>query len=305
MKSIDEHIDLIERYLYDDLTQEELDRFNDLLSQDAEFNKLFYEMDHLLDGIRRSAKKTTVEEKLARLEEALPFKSKPDLSRESTNAIKRIIDSINVYLDQFFIKLFNLDREEISVVPINSQGQASTFTILGRIKLVAASSIIMIFLAATIIYTQLSSLSLTDLYVTNYEKPELEVVNVRSSESIETENLIPTEIQNQANFEFNNSNYGIVIELLENIPESEKTPSMKYCEALSYMEISEFERARELWLQIEKDDDIVWQERSKWYLALCYLQAEDKNQAIKYLEEVSLIGGEFSENAEKLINKVH
>ena len=72
MKNIDEHIDLIERYLYDDLTQEELEEFNDLLRQDAEFNKLFYEMDHLLDGIRRSAKQTTVEEKLANLEKSLP-----------------------------------------------------------------------------------------------------------------------------------------------------------------------------------------------------------------------------------------
>jgi tetratricopeptide (TPR) repeat protein len=78
MKSIDEHIDLIERYLYDDLTQEELEEFNDLLKEDAEFNKLFYEMDHLLDGIRRSAKKTTVEEKLARLEEALPLSKVSD-----------------------------------------------------------------------------------------------------------------------------------------------------------------------------------------------------------------------------------
>jgi len=75
MKNIDEHIDLIERYLYDDLTQVELDEFNDLLREDPEFNKLFYEMDHLLDGIRRSAKQTTVEEKLARLEEALPEKT--------------------------------------------------------------------------------------------------------------------------------------------------------------------------------------------------------------------------------------
>lgn len=72
MKNIDEHIDLIERYLYDDMTQEELEEFNGLLRKDPEFNKLFYEMDHLLEGIRRSAKQTTVEEKLARLEKALP-----------------------------------------------------------------------------------------------------------------------------------------------------------------------------------------------------------------------------------------
>jgi len=305
MKNIDEHIDLIERYLYDDLTQEELEEFNDLLRQDTEFNKLFYEMDHLLDGIRRSAKKTTVEEKLARLEEALPFKSNQVVEQESTNTIKRIIDSINFHVDQFIAKLFNLNREEINVVPIDSRGQTSTFTILGRIKLIAASSIVMIFLAATIIYTQFSSLSLSELYVASYQKPELEVINVRSSESNEKGNFIPIEIQNQANIEFNNSNYGTAIEITEKIPDSEKIPAIKYCAALSYMETNEFNKAIVLWQQLEKVDDIVWQERSKWFLALCYLHDEDKNQAIKYLEEVSLIGGEFSENAKKLIKKVH
>jgi tetratricopeptide (TPR) repeat protein len=162
----------------------------------------------------------------------------------------------------------------------------------------------MIFLAAAIIYTQFSSLSLSELYVASYEKPTLEVVNVRSLETDEIDNLGQVEIQNQVNIEFNNSNYGIALEILEDIPDSEKTPSMKYCAALSYMEINEFEKAKELWLQFEEVDDIVWQERSKWYLALCYLHAEDRNQAIMYLEEVSLIGGEFSENAEELIKKV-
>jgi len=87
MKNFDEHIDLIERYLYDDMTQEELEEFNGLLRKDPEFNKLFYEMDHLLEGIRRSAKLTTVEEKLARLERSLPHKEKSIESEVSASVI--------------------------------------------------------------------------------------------------------------------------------------------------------------------------------------------------------------------------
>ena len=96
----------------------------------------------------------------------------------------------------------------------------------------------------------------------------------------------------------------MAIDIIEKIPDSEKTPAMKYCAALSYMEVNEFKRARDLWQQLEEVDDIVWQERSKWFLALCYLQAEDKNQAIGYLKEVSSIGGEYGEKAEKLFAKV-
>ena len=306
MKNFDEHIDLIERYLYDDMTQEELEEFNGLLRKDPEFNKLFYEMDNLLEGIRRSAKQTTVEEKLALLEEALPFKSNPEINQESTNTIKRIIDSMNMYLDQFIAKLFNLDREEITVVPINSRGQASTFTILGRIKLIAASSIIMIFLVTTILYTQLSAVSHIELYSNNFEPLILDSSVVRSGgDNEKSMNLTPDEILIMANHEFNNSNFGKAISLIEKIPDSDKLLGMKYCGALSYMKIENFDRAKDLWNQLEQENDIVWQERSKWFLALCYLYENDTESVVKYLKNVSEIGGENQERAIQLLKKVN
>jgi tetratricopeptide (TPR) repeat protein len=306
MKNFDEHIDLIERYLYDDLTQEELEEFNGLLQKDSEFNKLFYEMDNLLEGIRRSAKHTTVEEKLARLEEALPLKSNLEIEGKSTNVFRKIINSINFYTDQFITKLFNLDHEEVTVVPVNSRGQASTFTILGRIKLIAASSIIMIFLVTTILYTQLSAVSHIELYSNNFEPLILDSSVVRSGgDNEKSMNLTPDEILIMANHEFNNSNFGKAIGLIEKIPDSDKLLGMKYCGALSYMKIENFDRAKDLWNQLEQENDIVWQERSKWFLALCYLYENDTESVVKYLKNVSEIGGENQERAIQLLKKVN
>jgi tetratricopeptide (TPR) repeat protein len=323
MKNFDEHIDLIERYLYDDLTQEELEEFNGLLQKDSEFNKLFYEMDNLLEGIRRSAKQTTVEEKLARLEEALPLNSNLEIEGKSTNVFRKIINSINFYTDQFITKLFNLDHEEVTVVPVNSRGQnldheevtvvpvnsrgqASTFTILGRIKLIAASSIIMIFLVTTILYTQLSAVSHIELYSNNFEPLILDSSVVRSGgDNEKSMNLTPDEILIMANHEFNNSNFGKAIGLIEKIPDSDKLLGMKYCGALSYMKIENFDRAKDLWNQLEQENDIVWQERSKWFLALCYLYENDTESVVKYLKNVSEIGGENQERAIQLLKKVN
>ena len=305
MKNIDEHIDLIERYLYDDLTQEELEEFNDLLRENTEFNKLFYEMDHLLDGIRRSAKQTTVEEKLARLEEALPFKSNPEINQESTNTIKRIIDSANMYLDQFIARLFNLDREEIAAVPINSRGQASTFTVLGRIKLIAASSIILIFLVATFVYVQFSQLSPVELYAVYYEKPNLPDGAFRSSDIEKSEIYSLTEIQYSANIEFNNSNFGKALNILESIPDNNKTPSMLYCTGLSYMEIDDFAKARKSFNQLIDDGDVVWKQKSRWFLALCHLRENNMVMAAEFLKDVSEVeGGDFQKEAIKLLEQI-
>lgn len=76
MKVNYDHIDLIERYLDDELSEEELVMFSEKLDQDPNFNKLYFEMDQLLEGIRRSAKESTVDEKLAKLEMALPVRKK-------------------------------------------------------------------------------------------------------------------------------------------------------------------------------------------------------------------------------------
>ncbi len=74
MKTFEENIDLIERYLDEDLDPAELEKFNQKLEQDQEFRRLFNEMDRLVEGIRISASKTSLEEKLANLEKSLPFR---------------------------------------------------------------------------------------------------------------------------------------------------------------------------------------------------------------------------------------
>ena len=88
MKVNYDHIDLIERYLDDDLSAEELVMFSEKLDQDPQFNKLYFEMDQLLEGIRRSAKRSTVEEKLGRLENALSITSKAENVKSETQVIQ-------------------------------------------------------------------------------------------------------------------------------------------------------------------------------------------------------------------------
>ena len=305
MKNIDEHIDLIERYLYDDLTQEELDDFNELLRKDPEFNKLFYEMDQLLDGVRRSAKKTTVEEKLARLEEALPYNRSTDLSERPANVIKRIFQSFNEFVDHLIIRTFNLDREELTVIPIDNRGRSSVYTITGRIKLIAASSLVMIFLAATFIFTQFSALTPVELYADNYSKPVLLTSTVRSGEMEPKGESSISDIMNSANIAFNSSNFGEAIALVEGVSNDELTPGLKYCGALSYMEIEEFDKAKDLLLQLNTETDIVWRHTSSWFLALCYVREDDKENAVKYLKMASdTAGGEYQEKAANLLGKV-
>jgi len=87
MKTEKENIDLIERYLDENLSPDELDLFREKLNSDREFNKLFFEMDRLVQGIKLSAGKTSIEEKLANLEKALPFQKSIREDAEETPVI--------------------------------------------------------------------------------------------------------------------------------------------------------------------------------------------------------------------------
>jgi hypothetical protein len=191
----------------------------------------------------------------------------------------------------------------MTAIPVNSQGQTSTLSIAGRIKLVAASSIIMVFLASLFVYIQFSQLSPIQLYSENFN-PVIDVKVERTIEAENYDNLTPHEILNSANLAFQDSNFGVAIKLIETVPDENKMPGMKYCGALSYMKVENFDRAKELLTQLGKVNDIVWQERSKWFLALCYLREDDSENAIKYLEDVSEIGGEYNEAAANLLKKV-
>jgi tetratricopeptide (TPR) repeat protein len=81
MKSNLQDIDLIERFLNNEMNQQELNIFNMRLEADPSFNRLFFEINHLIDGIRYSGRHSALEEKLDKLEKSLPFKKKPENKR--------------------------------------------------------------------------------------------------------------------------------------------------------------------------------------------------------------------------------
>ena len=67
MKDQENHIDLIDKYLKNELSGEELLQFEGKIIEDESFGQLLNEMNTLVEGIKLSASKTTLDEKLNRL----------------------------------------------------------------------------------------------------------------------------------------------------------------------------------------------------------------------------------------------
>jgi len=131
MKTNNKDIDLIEKYLDDNLDPEELALFNERLDRDPGFRRLFVDMDRLVEGIRLSARKTTLEEKLANLEKSLPFQKS--------------------------------GREDAGIPVI------SMWEWVNKYKMATAAVISMLFIATFLLVTQDFTSDPAKLYVANFE----------------------------------------------------------------------------------------------------------------------------------------
>ena len=282
MKNIDEHIDLIERYLYDDLNQEELDDFNDLLRQDADFNKLFYEMDHLLDGIRRSAKKTTVEEKLARLEEALPLKDAQSEKDEGTPVIP-IWSTVTQYGTTF---------------------KAAFSTITDKnYRMAIAAGFALLIIATLTLFNIIKNPSSEKLFAQYYEPFENQSsMALRGGD--EKAESIESELLQRALSEYDKTNYAESIELFNSIPDnSENKLSVWMYKGNALLHEGQVDKAIIMFQNII-NENAGFEVHAKWYLSLCYIKNEDFQNAKPLLEEIRDYGKYKNKEAGKILSKI-
>lgn len=266
MKNIDEHIDLIERYLSDDMTQEELEEFNGLLRKDPEFNKLFYEMDHLLEGIRRSAKQTTVEEKLARLEKSLPSKEQS----------------------------------------LDSEGSASVIPIWSFVKnyKMAIAAVFTLFFAATILFLNIPNNNSPSSIFSDYYVPFENQSSMTLRGGDEKAENAEVELLRQALSEYDKANYAGSIEIFNKISDnSENKISVWMYKGNAYLHEGEVENAKIMFQKII-NEKAGFEIHAKWYLSLCYIKNGEYENAKPLLEEIKGFGKYKSEEAGKILSKI-
>lgn len=275
MKKNNEHIDLIEKYLYDDMTQEELKELNELLRTDAEFNKLFYDMDHLLEGIRQSAKRTSVDEKLATLEESLPPKYEAPVIpiwRSASNYTGAITAAFSVVVDYKY-------RTAI----------AAAFTLLIVATLVLFNTV-----------NQGSPATLFQTYFTPFENNGYGTFRGDKGEvSNKNEALLMEALD-----AYDKENFSEAAGLFDQITINDENKIVVWMYAgNAYLYEGQTEKAKEMFQNILNEETSV-EVPAKWYLSLCYLKEESLDKAKPLLVEIRDFGRFKSEEAGKILRKL-
>ena len=81
------HIDLIEKYLDGNLDIKEVELFQKTLENDEEFVRELNDMELLIDGIKKTASLTTIEEKLERFETSMKLMENEDDEKANSKTI--------------------------------------------------------------------------------------------------------------------------------------------------------------------------------------------------------------------------
>jgi tetratricopeptide (TPR) repeat protein len=281
MKNNYEHIDLIERYLYDDMTKEELEEFNVKLRKDKEFNKLFYDMDHLFEGIRRSARQTTVEEKLAMLEKSLPAKEDASEKEDATPVIP-IFSTVTRYKTAF---------------------TAVFSTIVDhKYRMASAAAFTMLIVATFILFNIVNNTSPDAIFAQYYQPFENQGSGLRGSE-IEKGDINKNLLQDALS-EYDNGNFSEAASIFDRITvNDENKNSVWMYGGNAYLNEGQMEKAKKMFQNIIEEDAgyIVY---AKWYLSLCYVRNEEYEEAKPLLEEIRDKGKYKSNEAEEILTKL-
>ncbi len=265
MKTEKENIDLIERYLDDKLSPEELDLFQEKMNSDREFNKLFFEMDRLVQGIKLSAGKTSIEEKLANLEKSLPFqKSK---------------------------------REEAEETPV-----IILWSYVKQYKLPVAAVFALIF-ATTFVFT-ISDFNKDPgkLYASLYSKNFEAYENYGPLTQRSPDGDIKRE--EEALLYYDQGNYEKALEIFKQLdPETTSSGTRLYF-GNTYMALGDTENAKVLF-QKNINENTGFIRQTRWYLALCYLKEGNIDEAVPLFREVVEKQGKFKKTeAAKILAKI-
>ena len=261
----DNYIELMERYLNNTLDQEEVAEFHKRLESDPGFRKLFEEMDLLIDGIKYSASKTTLEEKLKKLDEM-----RIEEGRQAEDTDKDSIESTRTPVIFVFWQQ------------------------LGRYRMAIAASLAL-FIAASVLLITINRQPLSERLYAEYFDPGRVPSTDRSTDA--SVNLTYDDAINAYRNEKYELAAGYFSQLLEKNPDNDE---MQKFLGICQLELNKLDEA-EINFKTLIDKKAGSEIENKWYLSLCFVRGERFEEAKNILEEIASQGVSRSEDAAKLL----
>jgi hypothetical protein len=284
MKREDQYIELIDRYLRNKLSDEELAVFNDMLKNNHEFERTFFEMDQLVSGIRHSAMTSTVEEKLKRLESFLPEIKPADLK---IRLGKNIFLILSEKIEEFATDL----------------GLGLSLT-MRQVKYAMAGVTVAISALTLVLFFQLRTPDPADLFADNFNPPIFDNFGKLRGSFNAIPDIPEKVIFHEAMESYNTQNYKLAFQIINTIPSDKFSAEMKLYQALINIRLENYGTAKAILTDLRNSQEAHYVNEAKWYLAVCLVKDEKYGEALSLLNDVIEYGNDHSGEAAKLLRKL-
>ena len=143
----------------------------------------------------------------------------------------------------------------------------------------------------------LTSEEIINQFYNSYDAPAAH----RSSSSLtaSSEYLLGLKYYNEKDYKNAASQFAKV---LEKNPDDMQTYLLS---GVSNMEVKKFNEAKKSFTTVIEDNNNLFIESAKWYLALCYIKTEDNTKAKDILMSIKKEGGVYSKDARKILRRIN
>jgi len=262
------HIDLIEKYLNDDLDRLEVALFDETLENDEEFVRELNDMELLVAGIRKSAESTTLEEKLARFDSS--------------------------------IKIMEENEE------LNNKAPFFDFEHIKKYSWAIAASITLILVTSVSLFNINPTPSHQKLYA-EYYKPFENYGQKRAPENLTKDHwkealyYYDNGMYQEALDRFDQ----IIVSDYKQLVNHPRYSLYKLYKGNTLMKLNQHRQAVTLFEGIINDDDGMIMQ-AKWYLSMCYLFEDNTEKLIPLLEEIARVeASSYSVKAKEILTQLY
>jgi len=187
-------------------------------------------------------------------------------------------------------KLSQIEKKMETKIPAKGSKKPVYITYAAAITILVVFGSIMLFSNRN-----LSNDEIIDRYYKPYEPP-----TTQRSGKAETNEVFALALDYYNIHDYRNAAH-YFSQLLEMEPNNMQS---SFLNGVSNFEEKKYPEAKQSFVNVINDNNNLFIETSKWYLALCYVKTDEKDKAIKQLEIIKNEDGIYSADAKKIIRKL-
>jgi tetratricopeptide (TPR) repeat protein len=112
-------------------------------------------------------------------------------------------------------------------------------------------------------------------------------------------------LKREAMAHFNHKEYDAALELFSQIlKENENNPAINFYSGAIFQDKKQYDKALGSYKKVSVHNDNLFVEQARWYIGLCYLQREEKDEALEVFRGIASEGGFYKKQSEKIIAKL-